>query len=85
MTALAGTMIVGLITLIGLLVTRLPGKAPSAPVLPAHVALPDGERARAITFGTGWLAVVTEDDEILILDARTGALRQRVRIDISGR
>ncbi|PPB79822.1 hypothetical protein LV82_02614 [Albidovulum inexpectatum] len=78
-------MIVGLITLIALLVTRLPGTAPPAPVLPARITLPDGERARAATFGNGWIAVVTENDEILILDARTGELRQRIRIDLTDR
>lgn len=30
-----------------------------APVLPGAVAPPAGESARAVTFGKGWLAVVT--------------------------
>ena len=73
-TGLTATMILGLITIIGLLVIRLPGGAPAVP------ALPEGETVRAVTFGRGWIAVVTEDDEILILDAGTGALRQRLAI-----
>jgi hypothetical protein len=42
--------------------------------------LPDGLTAEAVTFGRGWIAVVTDTEEILILDAETGALRQRVAI-----
>jgi hypothetical protein len=76
-TGLTATMILGLLTIIGLLVIRLPG---GAPALPGQVALPEGETARAVTFGRGWIAVVTEGDEILILDAGTGALRQRLSI-----
>ncbi|WP_126976051.1 DUF6476 family protein [Frigidibacter oleivorans] len=84
-TVLAGVMIAGLLAIVALLVIRfsqpLPEVVPSAgPTLPANIALPEGETARAVTFGTGWIAVVTGDDEILILDGATGALRQRVRI-----
>lgn len=79
-TILAGTMIIGLITIIALLVIRLPAATASRPVLPASISLPEGEAARAVTFGSGWIAVVTERDEILVLDAETGALRQRVPI-----
>jgi len=85
-TLLAGTMILGLITLIALLVIRLPGiRAPepapaSAPALPATVTLPAGTRAEAVTFGPGWIAVVTDRQEILILDAASGAVRQRIAI-----
>lgn len=81
-TLLAGTMILGLITLIALLVIRLPGgRAPKpAPALPATVTLPAGTRAEAVTFGPGWIAVVTDRQEILILDAASGALRQRIAI-----
>ncbi len=75
-------MILGLITLIALLVIRLPGgRAPKpAPALPATVTLPAGTRAEAVTFGPGWIAVVTDRQEILILDAASGALRQRIAI-----
>ena len=44
------------------------------------VALPDGVRAEAVTFGAGWYAVVTDADTILIFDSATGALRQSVEI-----
>lgn len=79
-TALAGTMIIGLITIVGLLVTRLPDTLTPAPSVPAGLTLPEGTEAEAVTFGQGWIAVVTTADEILILDAETGALRQRVAI-----
>lgn len=79
-TALAGTMIAGLITIIVLLVIRLPSVTAVRPTLPAHVVLPEGLKAEAVTFGPGWVAVVTDTGEILILDAESGALRQRVTI-----
>ena len=69
-TGLTATMILGLITIIGLLVIRLPGGRAGLPALPEQVTLPEGETAR----------VVTEGDEILILDAGAGALRPRLSI-----
>ena len=82
-TALAGTMILGLITIVGLLVTRLPKAAPSRPALPEGLTLPDGLAAGAVTMGRCWIAVVAEGaagEEILIFDAETGTLRQRLPI-----
>ncbi len=78
MIVLTLTMIGGVITVVALLVTRMPqafGAPP--PTLPAEFALPEGTRAQAVTFGTGWVAVVTTDDRILIFDA-IGTLRQEV-------
>ena len=73
--ALTATLIVGVIAIVTLLVIRL-GPVPQAPRLPPAVRLPAGESARAVTFGSGWLAVVTVDDggreRIRVLDARTG-------------
>lgn len=79
-TALAGTMIAGLITIIVLFVIRFPSVTTTPPTLPENLALPKGLKAEAVTFGRGWIAVVTDTDEILVLDAETGALRQRVAI-----
>ncbi len=73
-------MIAGLITIIVLFVIRFPSVTAVPPTLPEHLALPDGLKAEAVTFGRGWIAVVTDTGEILILDAATGALRQRVAI-----
>ena len=80
-SVLAGTMILGLITIIALIVIRFPAAMSPRPSLPGALTLPEGTRAEAVTMGRGWIAVVTDTDEILILDAKTGALRQRVAIE----
>ena len=75
-TLLTITMIVGVITVVALLVTRLPQVA-AGPALPTSLTLPAGVQARAVTMGTGWIAVVTSDDHILIF-AMDGTLRQDI-------
>ncbi|WP_102109743.1 DUF6476 family protein [Oceaniglobus roseus] len=80
-TGLTTTMIAGLIVLIALFVTRFPDNA--ALPLPDSIALPEGTKPFAVTRGRGWLAVVTEDDRILIFDAASGELRQTVRITVA--
>jgi Family of unknown function (DUF6476) len=81
--ALTGTLIAGVITIVGLLVIRL-SQLPEPPALPAEIALPAGETAAAVTIGTGWVAVVTRDAEgierIRVLDRATGAERASVEI-----
>lgn len=78
-TVLTATLILGVIAIVALLVTRLPrGGMPSA--LPQAITLPDGTTPMAFTQGSDWYAVVTAEDEILIFDRATGALRQRVEI-----
>ena len=73
-------MILGVITVVWLLVTRMPGGQGSLPpVLPAALSLPAGAKALAVTFGAGWIAVVTDQNHILIFDG-AGALRQDVPI-----
>jgi Flp pilus assembly protein protease CpaA len=74
------TMIGGVITVVGLLVTRMPQAfSATAPNLPEGLRLPEGTQPAAITFGAGWIAVVTTDDRILIY-GRNGTLRQDLRI-----
>jgi hypothetical protein len=77
-TLLTVTLIAGVIAIVALLVIRL-SALPSAPPLPAEIDLPAGESARAVTFGEGWLAVVTVDaagrERIRVLDAASGAER----------
>jgi hypothetical protein len=75
-------MILGLLTIVALLVTRLPGGgAGRLPALPEGLEMPAGRAAEAVTLGRGWVAVVTgAGTEILIFDAATGALRQTVAI-----
>lgn len=79
-TVLAGTMILGLITIITLIVIRFPAAMAPRPALPTAITLPEGMRAEAVTLGRGWIAVVTDTQEILILDAASGAVRQRIKI-----
>jgi hypothetical protein len=79
-TTLTAVLIVGVITVVALLVIRLSTLTPAAaPALPATLALPAGETARAVTLGAGWVAVVTEDaratERIRVFDAATGAER----------
>lgn len=76
---LTATMIVGLVTIVSLLVIRLPGSLPAAP-LPPEIVLPGGETAVAFTVTARWYAVVTAGDEILIYDRASGALHQRIAV-----
>lgn len=73
------TMIVGLITVVGLLVTRLPDGKSTPAMLPETLTLPDGLTAEAVTMGKGWIAVVTSSQEILIFTP-DGQLTQRMQI-----
>ncbi len=73
------TMIGGVITVVGLLVTRLPTAGAQAPTVPAKLELPVGTVAQAVTFGTGWTAVVTTDNRILIF-GNDGKMRQEIPI-----
>ena len=82
-TALAGTMILGLITIVALLVIRLPKPAAPRPALPEALRLPEGLAAEAVTMGRDWLGIVASGaagEEILIFDGKTGTLRQRIPV-----
>jgi hypothetical protein len=79
-TVLAGTMIIGLITIVALLVIRFPTAINSGPSIPPEIVLPIGVTAEAYTVGRGWYAIVTTQNEILIFDAKTKLLRQTVKI-----
>ena len=76
-TALTLTLILGVITIVGLLVTRLPFG--TTPTFPENLTLPAGAEPQAITRGEGWVAVVTKDNRILIFDA-LGQMVQEVAI-----
>jgi predicted PurR-regulated permease PerM len=77
-TVLTATMIFGLLVVIGLLVIRFSSQEPN---LPDVITLPGGEKAAAFTQGADWYAVVTQDNQILIFDRPSGALRQTVDIE----
>lgn len=81
MTTLTVVMIAGLVTVITLLVIRLsPDQPAPAAALPDSITLPEGARADAVTFGAGWIAVVS-GNEILIFDSPEGSLRKTVSLD----
>lgn len=71
-TTLAGVMIVGLLLVIGLLVTRLLQRPP-LPALPASVVLPEGAAPAAVTFARNWLVVVSEDGRVMLYRPEGGA------------
>lgn len=76
-TTLTVVMIGGLVVVISLLVIRLSADGPN---LPAEITLPDGIKAQAVTFGEGWVAVVTTENQILILDPNSSAVRQTITL-----
>ena len=77
-TVLTTVMILGVVVVIGLLVTRL---TRDTPILPAQITLPDGASAVAFTQAADWYAVVTDANEILVFDRVSGALQQTVVIE----
>ena len=75
---LAGVMIAGFLVLIATLVIRL---RESAPVFPETLSLPEGATPLSITRAADWIAVVTTENEILILSADGQSLLQTLEID----
>lgn len=73
------TMIGGVITVVGLLVTRMPNANALAPALPAALHMPTGATALAITQAPGWIGVVTTDNRLLIFTPQ-GDLQQEITI-----
>ena len=72
------SLIGGVLTVVWLLVTRMP--IPGAdPTLPPALHMPAGATAAAVTMGTGWVAVVTTDNRILIFTPQ-GTLQQEIAI-----
>ncbi|RME14868.1 MAG: hypothetical protein D6801_08435 [Alphaproteobacteria bacterium] len=77
-TALSVTMIAGVIVLLVVIVMRF--NAEGTVPLPDAIRLPEGTSAIAITRGPGWLAVVTDDERILIYGLDGTTLRQEIAI-----
>ncbi|MCC5955789.1 MAG: hypothetical protein JJU07_06775 [Natronohydrobacter sp.] len=77
---LTSVMIVGLILILGLLVTRL-GLSPAPLALPDSVTLPEGTRAEALTLSDRWIIVVTREGEALFYDRASSALRHRIALE----
>ena len=80
---LTAVMICGVVVIVALLVIRFSTDSAraSGPGLPEQITLPAGTRAVAITAAGDWYAVVTQNNEILIFDQSTGALRQTLTIN----
>lgn len=76
------SMIGGVITIVAVIVTRMPAAIATTPALPAAIVLPDGLTAGAVTFGTGFVAVVASgaDGQRILVFAPDGRLRQDVAI-----
>lgn len=72
------TMIGGVITVVWLLVTRMPDMN-ALPALPTGLVLPEGTQAEAVTTGKGWIGVVTNTQQFLIFSV-DGSLRQTIAI-----
>lgn len=82
-TILTVSMIGGLVTIIVLVVIRVPAviRTVEDPIpLPAEIALPDGSIATSFTQGDDWYAVVTKDNQILIFNRNDNSLRQTLTI-----
>ncbi|WP_299896197.1 DUF6476 family protein [uncultured Ruegeria sp.] len=75
---LTAVMIGGVLVTFALIVIRLSDRTPN---VPDQIELPDGARAQALTIGSNWYAVVTDDNRILIFDKTTGKLRQEIAIE----
>jgi hypothetical protein len=71
-TTLTLVMILGLLTIVGLLVIRLGGAPAPLPALPENVTLPAEAQIAAVTLARDWLVVVTEAGEILLYDRAAG-------------
>lgn len=76
--ALTASMVIGVITVVGVVVTRFP--KPATPPLPEALVLPADEAALAVTQGRDWVGVVTTANRIYIFDRATGELRQTVEV-----
>jgi hypothetical protein len=80
---LTSVMIVGLILILGLLVTRL-ARAPMPFALPDGVRLPDGARAQAVTLSHRYVLVLTDDASVLLFDREDGAFLGRMVLQQHG-
>ena len=77
---LTSVMIVGVLVIIGLIVTRL-GMAPAPLALPDRISLPAGTQVEALTLSQDWVIVLTRDDTALLFNRRTGELRHQITLE----
>lgn len=76
-TVLTGVMIVGVIAIVALLVTRLPG---AVVTLPQQLEIPDGVRVVAVTQAPAYWLATTEDNRVLIF-AADGRFSREIALD----
>ena len=84
MTILTASMILGLVTIIALIVIRVPNviRTVADPVpLPENITLPADTKPASFTQGSDWYAVITTKDKILIFNRSDGKLRQTIAIN----
>ncbi|MCF6273545.1 MAG: DUF6476 family protein [Rhodobacteraceae bacterium] len=79
-------MIGGLLTIVAVIVMQFArtGSPGTELTLPAEISLPDNESAQAVTFGRGWIAVVTidgDDLERIHIYSSEGTPRQTIKIE----
>ncbi|CAM3246005.1 DUF6476 domain-containing protein [Paracoccus nototheniae] len=73
-TGLTLVMGLGMVAVVALLWMRL--NQPVLPELPASITLPEGAAARAVTFATDRIVVVTDADQVLVYDRAGGLVGQ---------
>ncbi len=76
-------MILGLVTVIVLIVIRVPNviRTVDDPIpLPDEITLPTDAKPGSFTQGGDWYAVITTANEILIFNRSDGTLRQKIAI-----
>ena len=78
---LTSVMILGLIVIVGLLVTRL-GMAPAPLALPDSIDLPENTRVEALTLSDRWIIVLSREGEALFYDRASNELRHRIALPV---
>ena len=67
-TVLTATMILGLLAMVAIFVIRLRPAPPPVLPLPDEIALPAGEVAQSVSWGSDFYVVVTESRKVLVFD-----------------
>ncbi|MEZ7813716.1 MAG: hypothetical protein ACI9O0_001268 [Paracoccaceae bacterium] len=81
--ALTLTMIIAVITVVWLLVTRMPSTLAQRSInLPQNIVLPVGEKAQSFTVGPNYLAIVTKNGSILIFSPDGKKLIKEVTLEL---
>lgn len=79
-TGLAVVMALGIVVIAAVIWMRLGPAATEMPPLPAGLTLPEGHKARAVTYLDEQIIILTDEAEILVYDS-AGVLRQHARLE----